>query len=73
MMGPKMQDFWPRIRVHQKVPISYFQSQFRYQKSIELKKNLTKNINLGDHFLVKTFFSKPNFQTTLISKITPNF
>ena len=25
------------------------------------KKKLSKNINLGDHFLVKTFFSKLNF------------
>ena len=31
------------------------------------------NINLGDHFLIKTFFSNFNFWTTLFSKIMPNF
>ena len=31
------------------------------------------NINLGDHYLLKTFFSKLNFWTTLLSEITPNF
>jgi hypothetical protein len=40
-----------------------FKVNFRCQKSIEIfqKKNLSKNINLGDHFLVKTFFSKLYF------------
>ena len=33
----------------------------------------SKNIILGDHFLVKAFFSKLNFSTTLFPKITPNF
>ena len=28
---------------------------------------------LGDHFLLKTFFSRLNFRTTLLSKIRPNF
>ena len=37
------------------------------------KKKLSKNINLGDHYLLKTFFSKLNFWTTLLSKITPSF
>ena len=32
-----------------------------------------KNINLGDHFLLKTFYSRLNFWTTLLSKIRPNF
>ena len=77
MVGPKMQDFCPRIDklkgnrcilrirvapVCQKVPKSYFQSQFSMS-----------NINLGDHFLWKTFFSNFNFWTTLFSKIMPNF
>ena len=37
------------------------------------KKISSKNINLGDHFSLKTFFSKLNFWTTLLTKITPNF
>ena len=37
------------------------------------KKKLSKNINLGEHFWLKTFFSRLNFWTTLISKIRPNF
>ena len=43
------------------------------QSNFFQKKILSKNINLGNHFLVKTFFSKLNFWTTLLSKITPNF
>ena len=40
-----------------------FKGNFGYQKLIEFfqKKNLYKNINLGDHYLLKTFFSKLNF------------
>ena len=37
------------------------------------KKNSSKNINLGEHFLLNTFFSRLNFWTTLLSKIRPNF
>ena len=78
MVGPKKQDFWPRINilkgkffkkfcrgasVRQKVPKSYFQSQFLMSKidGIKKKKKSLKNINLGDHFLLKTFFSSVNF------------
>ena len=52
-----------------------FKVNFGCQKLIEFfqKKILSKNINLGDHYLLKTFFSKLNFWTTLLSKITPNF
>ena len=67
MVGPKMQAFCPRIDmlkgdicilriwgapVGQKVPKSFFQSQFSVSKidGIFLKKKLFKNINLGDHF-----------------------
>ena len=52
-----------------------FKFNFRCQKLIEFfqKKNSSKNINLGDHYLLKTFFSKLNFWTTLLSKIKPNF
>ena len=44
-----------------------FKFNFRCQKSTELfqKKISFKNINLGDHFLAKTFFSRLNFLTTL--------
>ena len=47
----------------QKVPKSYFQVNFGRQKLIEFfqKKNLSKNINLGDHYLLRQFFSKLNF------------
>ena len=51
------------MTVRQKVPKSYFQSQFRMSKINQIfsKKNLSKNINLRDHYLSKTFFSKLNF------------
>ena len=72
MVGPKMQAFCPRIdmlkgnryilriqgaSVRQKVPKSYFQSQFSVSKinGIFSKKKSFKNINLGDHFFVKNF------------------
>ena len=46
------------ITVCQKVPKSYFRSQFWMSKinRIFSKKKLSKNINLGDHYLLKTFF-----------------
>ena len=57
--------------VHQKVPKLYFQSyeninledNFIRQKSTEFfqKKNSSKNFNLGEHFLLKTLFSRLNF------------
>ena len=51
------------MTVCQKVPKSYFQSQFWMSKINQMfsKKKLSKNINLGDHYLQKTFFSKLNF------------
>ena len=39
MVGPKMQDFCPRINMHVKNRRNFF------------KKKSFKNINLGDHFL----------------------
>ena len=55
MVGPKKQAFWPRINMPPKV-------NFGCQKLIEFfqKKFASKNINLGDHYLLKTFFSKLN-------------
>ena len=57
------------------MPKLYFQSQFSMSKINQIfsKKISSKNINLGDHFLLKTFFSRLNFWTTLLSKIRPNF
>ena len=37
------------------------------------KKKSFKNINLGEHFLFKPFFSRLNFWTTLLSKIRSKF
>ena len=56
------------IMIRQKVPKLYFQSQFSMSKinRIFSKKNSFKNINLGDHFLAKTFFSRLNSLTTLL-------
>jgi hypothetical protein len=78
MVGPKKQDFWPRINKSTK---ENFQKNwlmnYRSSKSakiilsksifyvknqpIKKKKKSFKNINVGDHFLVKTFFSRFNF------------
>ena len=51
------------MTVCQKMPKSYFQSQFWMSKTNPTfsKKKLSKNINLGDHYLLKTFFPKLNF------------
>ena len=42
----------------QKVPKLYFQSQFWMSKINRFlkEKKISKNINLGDHYLLKTFF-----------------
>ena len=52
-----------------------FKVNFWCQKSTEFfyEKKSLENINLGDHFLFKTFFSSLNFWTTLFSKIMPNY
>ena len=73
--GKIFKKFLQVITVRQKVPKLYFQSQFWISKinRIFSKKILSKNINLGDHYLLKTLFSKLNFWTTLLSKITLNF
>ena len=52
---------------------SIFQVNKNYFSINFQKKKLSKSINLGDHYLSKTFFSKLNFWTTLLSKIMPNF
>ena len=58
-----------------KVPKFDFQSQFCMSKIIRIFLNffLLKNINLGAHFLLLTFFDNINFLITLLSKMMPNF
>ena len=90
MVGPKMQAFCHdhamlkgnrcilRIRgapVCQKVPKSYFQSQFSMSKidGIFQKKKKFKNINLGDHFLKKLFFLTPIFEPLYFLESCPIF
>ena len=73
MVGPKMQDFCPRINMLKRKYFSKqsynelwfvkkcqnctFKVNFLCQKLTEFfQKKSFKNINLGDHFLGKTFF-----------------
>ena len=50
-----------------------FTVNFHVKKFTEFLKDFSlENINLGDHFLSKRFFSV-NFRTTLLQKIMPNF
>ena len=53
----------------------FFKVTFLCQKSTQFFRKIfsSKNINLGDHFLLKPFFSRLNFWTTSLSKIRPNF
>ena len=57
------------------MPISDFQSQFSMSKNTRNFLNFfsLKNINLGAHFLLLTFFENFNFQCTLFTKIMPIF
>ena len=78
MVGPKKQDFWPKINILRgrlyfksvnelwfvkKCQNRTFKVNFQCQKSAEFfqQKISFKIINLGDHFLVKTFFSSNHF------------
>ena len=52
------------MTVYQKVPKLYFQSQFwmsKINRIFSKQKNLSKNINLGDHYLQKTVITRRNF------------
>ena len=62
------------MTVCQKVPKSYFQSQFWMSKNNRIfsKKNLPKNINLGDLYLSKTFFNSI-FEPIYFLKLRPIF
>ena len=60
----------------QKEPKLYFQSQFWMSKinRIFSKKNLSKNINLGDHYIYqKTFFLNLIFEPLYSLKLRPIF
>ena len=76
--GPKNQEFWPRINLlqgncfilwidlmasSQNVPKLYFQTQFNGKNQLNIFLFFSfKIINLGDHFLLKTFlFSFKHF------------
>ena len=89
MVGPKKQDLWPRInilkgfflklvdelRFIKKCQNCTFKVNFGCQKSTDFfqKKNSSKNINLGDHLLLKTFFSRLNFESLNFLKLCPIF
>ena len=53
------------MTVCQKQPQSYFQSQF--------SKKIFMNINLGDHYLIKKFCSKLNFEPLYFLKLRTVF
>ena len=78
-LGPKNQDFWPRINVLKgefckktsvielwfvksaKILLSKSIFNVKNQPNFFKKIISLKNINLGDHFLRKTFFSRLSF------------
>ena len=63
------------MTVCQKVPKSYFQSQFWISKINRTfsKKILSKNINLGDHYLLIFFFLNSIFEPLYFLKLCPIF
>ena len=71
MLSPKKQDFGQESHTHRKKNPSMNHdlsksvkiiSHFQCQKLTELfQKKSFQNINLGDHFLVKTLFSRLKF------------
>ena len=63
------------MTVRQKVPKWYFQSQFWMLKinRIFSKKKISKNINLGDHYLLKTFFLNSIFEPLYFLKLRTIF
>ena len=79
MVGPKKQDFWPRIKSVDELPFvkkcqnRTFKVNFQCQKSTEFKKRIIYEYQFRRPFFVKTSFSKSNFWTTLFSKVMPNF
>ena len=60
----------------QKEPKSYFQSQFWMTKNNRIfskKFDYSKNINLGDHYLLKLFFLNSIFEPLYFLKLRPIF
>ena len=64
MVCPKTHDFWPRTNIlrekNKKIPSMddglSKSAKIILSKSILDVKNLSKNFNLGDHYLLKLFF-----------------
>ena len=89
MVGPKKQDFWHGYSilkgkkfkkfcrgasVRQKVPKSYFQSQFLMSKIDEIKKKkFIEEYQFRRQFFVQTFFFFRQFLNHFVTKIMPNF
>jgi hypothetical protein len=81
MGDPKKQAFWLRINILDELQFvkkyqnRTFKVNFRCQKSIEFfQKKISKNINLGDRFLVKTyFFLNSIFESLYFLKLRPIF
>ena len=56
-----------------KIALSKSIFNVKNQLSFFQKKNLSKNIYLGDHSLVKTYFSKFNFEPLFFLNLRPIF
>ena len=61
--------------VHQKVPKCTLKLNFLCQKSTEFlqKKFSSQQVNLGDHYLVNTFFLNSIFEPIYFLKLRQNF
>ena len=73
-----MQDFCPRINMLKgfffKCQNRTFKANFLCQKLMDfIQKKSLKNINLGDHFLLKTFFLDSIFELLYILRLCPIF
>ena len=88
MMSPKKQDFWPRNNVlkgfffqksvdelpSKSAKIVPSKSIFDVKNQLIFFKKISfKNINLGDQFLVKTFFLDSIFEPLYLLKLCPTF
>ena len=73
--GKIFKKFLRVMTVRQKVPKLYFQSQFWMSKinRIFSKKKLSKNTNLGDHYLLNFFFLNSIFEPLYFLKLRPIF
>ena len=86
MVGPKKQDFWPKLKgfflntsmnygSSKSAKIVHSKSIFNVKNQPNFfKKNSSKNINLGDPFLLKTFFFLHSiFEPLYFLKLRPIF